>query len=139
MSITTTNEVSAAVNVLFQTLALRTAEPLAPYYVGSQPAEGVVADVSGNKVMVTMGEGQVFSGDIIGAVGLGKEIYHPETGVLLSREEEELGRLRVTETRDTFSFAAPVEGTVLDRMKVGDKVVSTREPESYEYAAPWGK
>jgi curli biogenesis system outer membrane secretion channel CsgG len=105
--------------------------------VGSQPAEGVVADVSDGKVMVTMGEGQVFSGDIIRAVGLGKEIYHPETGVLLSREEEELGRLRITETRDTFSFAVPIEGAAADRMKVGDKVVSTREPEAYEYGQPW--
>ena len=57
--------------------------------------------------------------------------------MLLSREEEELGRLRITETHDTFSFAVPVEGAATDKMKVGDKVVSTREPETYEYASPW--
>jgi curli biogenesis system outer membrane secretion channel CsgG len=105
--------------------------------IGSQPAEGVVADVSDGKVMVTMGEGQVFPGDILRAVGLGKEIYHPETGVLLSREEEELGRLRITETRDTFSFAVPIEGAAVNALKVGDKVVSTREPEAYEFGQPW--
>lgn len=39
MPITSTNEISAAVNVQFQTLALRTAQDLAVYFTGSTPAE----------------------------------------------------------------------------------------------------
>lgn len=105
--------------------------------IGAEPAEGVVADVSGGKVMVTMGAGQVQSGDVVRAVGLGKEIYHPETGILLSREEEPLGELRITEVRDTFSFAVPVEGTQADALKAGDRVVSSRTPEPYTFGAPW--
>lgn len=105
--------------------------------VGSQAPEGVVADVSPGKVMVTMGQGQVRTDDIIRAVGLGKEIFHPETGVLLSREETLIGELRITEVHDSFSFAAPIDGTELSRIAAGDKVVGTRVPEPYEYGQPW--
>ena len=105
--------------------------------IGAEPPEGVVADVSDGKVMVTMGQGQVQSGDVIRAVGLGKEILHPETGLVLSRSEEELGQLRITDVQDGFSFAAPVEGTDVGKLKAGDKVVSTRTPEPYEFGAPW--
>jgi curli biogenesis system outer membrane secretion channel CsgG len=105
--------------------------------IGAQAPEGVVADVSGGKVMVTLSQGQVQPDDIIRAVGLGKEIYHPETGVLLSREEEELGQLRITDARESFSYAVPLEGTSLEGFKSGDKVVSTRVPEPFEHGAPW--
>jgi curli biogenesis system outer membrane secretion channel CsgG len=105
--------------------------------IGAEAPEGVVADVSGGKVMVTLAEGQVQPNDVIRAVGLGKEIYHPETGLLLSREEEELGRLRITDVRDSFSYAVPIESTDAAALKAGDKVVGTRAPEAYQHGAPW--
>jgi curli biogenesis system outer membrane secretion channel CsgG len=105
--------------------------------IGAQEPEGVVADISGGKVMVTMGQGQVRPDDVIRAVSLGKEIYHPETGILLSRDEALLGELRITEVRDTFAFAEPMSGTAISKLKSGDKVVSTRTPEPYEYGEPW--
>jgi hypothetical protein len=105
--------------------------------IGAQAPEGVVADVSGGKVMVTMGQGQVQANDTIRVVGLGKEIFHPETGILLSREEELLGELRITEVRESFSYAEPVSGTAIGKLKAGDKVVSTRKPEPYEYGPSW--
>ena len=84
-----------------------------------------------------VGQGQVQANDTIRVVGLGKEIFHPETGILLSREEELLGELRITDVRESFSYAEPVSGTAIGKLKAGDKVVSTRKPEPYEYGPSW--
>ncbi|MDH3628198.1 MAG: CsgG/HfaB family protein [Acidobacteriota bacterium] len=105
--------------------------------IGAQVPEGVVADVSPGKVMVTMGKGQVETNDLIRAVALGKEIFHPETGVLLSRDEVVIGELRITDVQDGFSFATPIDGTDLTRLAAGDKVVATRAPAAYEYGPDW--
>jgi curli biogenesis system outer membrane secretion channel CsgG len=104
--------------------------------IGNSPAEGSVVKVSGSKVYVNLGEDVVDTGLVLKAVSKGEELIDPETGISLGGEEEEIGRLKVTEVKEKYCVATPVKFDA-SRLKTGDKVVSTKKAAPLRYASSW--
>lgn len=104
--------------------------------VGNLPMSGTVVAVKDPHVILNLGQNAVSVGDQLMAKAKGESFVDPETGLELGAEEEDLGLLKVTKVQEKLSYAEPV-GFDLSRLSRGDKVVSTKAPESLEFGAPW--
>ena len=84
------------------------------------PLDGVVADVTGNTIVLNVGtKNGVRVGDKLQVVRTGREIRDPNTGKVLRRTESALGTLAITEV-DEGSAVGTYEGS--EAAKVGDHV-----------------
>jgi TolB-like protein len=76
---------------------LTAANNLAVQLSGTIPVEGTVVSVSGNTIKTDIGSQEGVSvNDTVFLVRLGEEYYHPETGLFLGRDVEELGEAKIT-------------------------------------------
>ncbi len=86
--------------------------------------EGYVVKVEGGKAIIDLGREKVRVGEEFVVIREGKEIVHPITKQVIGKESQRVGRLRVEELQDGFSYAKVLEGSVRegDRIKllVGD-------------------
>ena len=105
--------------------------------IGTLPASGSVVSANGDRIVINLGKGSVFVGDVVELFSKGEEIIDPETGLSLGSIETGVGSARVVQVQDRFSIAQPV--ALSGAVKRGDKVVSTVPPPQLEYAAGWQK
>lgn len=69
--------------------------------------EARVLDASGDRLTISLGKkGGLVPGMVLSIWREGREIYHPLTGAVIGRAEEEVGSAEVTEVGDIASFAA---------------------------------
>lgn len=69
--------------------------------------EARVLDASGDRLTLSLGKkGGLVPGIVLSIWREGREIYHPLTGAVIGRAEEEVGSAEVTEVGDIASFAA---------------------------------
>ena len=84
------------------------------------PVDGLVADVSGQQLILNVGSGAgVKAGDVLKVARGGREIKDPATGKVLRRIETDLGQVTITEV-DAGSSTGTYNGT--QPVKVGDHV-----------------
>jgi hypothetical protein len=82
--------------------------------------DGVIADVSGNTLVLSVGKrAGVNVGDRLTVIRTGREIKNPETGQVLRRMETTLGEITITEVDDVSSVGT-YNGS--QPPKVGDRV-----------------
>ncbi len=83
---------------------------------------GLVADVSGNVLTLTVGSSHgVSQGDTLVVERVTRTIKNPATGEVIREVTEPVGTVRVNEVGDDYAVASVVTGS---GFKVGDKVVS---------------
>lgn len=80
--------------------------------------EGYVVKVEGGRAIIDLGRDKVRIGEEFTVIREGREIIHPITKQVIGREKENVGRLRVEEVQDTFSYARILEGSA----KEGDRI-----------------
>jgi len=103
---------------------------------GSAPATGSVVKVSGKKIYLNLGKGQVEVGTHVRLFSKGEALIDPETGLSLGGEEEELGEAEITTAKKKYSIARPVSVDT-SQIKTGDKAVSTAAAEPLQFASTW--
>lgn len=81
--------------------------------------EGYVVEKLDDKVVLDLGKGSAFVGEVFEAVKEGKKLVHPVTGEVLGATEEVVGKVRITEVKDRFSFAEILEDRGIEK---GNKV-----------------
>ncbi|HUT98298.1 MAG TPA: CsgG/HfaB family protein [bacterium] len=100
---------------------LTVADSLAVQLSGTISVEGTVVSVSGNTIKTDLGSQEDISvNDMVYLVRLGEEFYHPETGMFLGRDVEELGEAKITKVLADELSEAVLEGAF--SVVVGDKV-----------------
>ncbi len=72
--------------------------------------EGYVVKVEGQKVVVDLGKDKVRVGEEFDLLREGKEIIHPITKQVIGKEKQVVGRIRIEEVQDNFSYARLIEG-----------------------------
>ncbi|MFN3598803.1 MAG: hypothetical protein ACK4VK_03580 [Aquificaceae bacterium] len=72
--------------------------------------EGYVVKVEGQRVIVDLGKDKVRVGEEFDLLREGKEIIHPITKQVIGREKQVVGRIRIEEVQDNFSYARLIEG-----------------------------
>ncbi|MFN3975977.1 MAG: hypothetical protein ACK4LT_02830 [Aquificaceae bacterium] len=80
--------------------------------------QGYVVKVEGSKVLIDLGKDRVRPGEEFEVIREGKEIIHPITKQVIGRERERVGRIRVEEVQDSFSYARLLDGSA----KEGDRI-----------------
>ncbi len=80
--------------------------------------EGYVVKVEGTKVIIDLGRDKVRPGEEFLVLREGKEIVHPITKQVIGKESERVGKLKVEEVQDSFSYAKVLEGSA----KEGDRI-----------------
>ncbi len=80
---------------------------------------GYVVDFVGEEVVLDLGRGRAYQGEIFRVLKKGRELVHPQTGEKLGTLEEEVGTLEIAEVRDRFSTARVLEDRGIER---GDRV-----------------
>lgn len=73
--------------------------------------EGYVVKVEAQKVITDLGKDKAKVGEEFEVLREGKEIIHPITKQVIGREKQVVGRIRIEEVQDNFSYARLVEGT----------------------------
>jgi hypothetical protein len=96
--------------------------------VGTSPATGKVIQVKNGSVYINLGEDVINTGEVLTVISPGEELIDPETGISLGSEDEELGSIEVTETKEKFSLAHALE-IDLEAVERGDIVISTKSAE----------
>ncbi|MCX7021015.1 MAG: hypothetical protein NTW26_01845 [bacterium] len=100
---------------------LTVANSLAVQLSGTISVEGTVVSVSGNTIKTDLGSQEDISvNDTVYLVRLGEEYYHPETGLFLGRDVEELGEAKITKVLADELSEAVLKGDF--SVVVGDKV-----------------
>jgi Tol biopolymer transport system component/TolB-like protein len=100
---------------------LTVADKLAVKLSGTISVEGTVVLVSGNTIKTDLGsQDGVNVNDTVYLVRLGEEYYHPETGLFLGRDVEELGEAKITKVLAGELSEAVLKGAF--SVVVGDKV-----------------
>jgi curli biogenesis system outer membrane secretion channel CsgG len=81
---------------------------------GMTPAapEGRVIKVEGSKVWINLGAGAANVGDVFIVMRKGEELIDPDTGLSLGSEEEQVGKIIVTEVQAKFSIGSVQSGNV---------------------------
>lgn len=102
--------------------------------IGNAPAWGSVVKVTGGRVYLNLGQGQVRPGDRLKVLRKGEALVDPETGLSLGSEDKEVGTVVITEVKKKYSIAR-AEGA--RGIKRGDKVVSTRSAGRLLFARSW--
>lgn len=83
--------------------------------------EARVLDASGDRLTISLGKkGGLAPRMVLSIWREGREIYHPLTGAVIGRAEEEVGCAEVTEVGDIASFAAVIKR--LKQPREGDRV-----------------
>jgi curli biogenesis system outer membrane secretion channel CsgG len=86
----------------------------------SVPVDGLVADVSGNTLILNVGtRGGIRVGDKLQVMRTGREIRDPGTGKVIRRVETNVGTITITEVDETSSVGTFEGG---EGVKVGDRV-----------------
>ncbi len=80
---------------------------------------GFVIEKLDGKVIIDLGKGKAFVGEIFSVFRKGKEIVHPVTKEVLGTVEREVGKLRVVEVKERFSIAEVMEDKGIEE---GDKL-----------------
>ena len=104
--------------------------------IGSSKDEGSVVTVKDGEVYINMGADRVQVGDTLSLFAVGEELIDPDTGISLGAEEELMGKIRVTETKEKYSLATPVD-IDLGNIQAKDRIVLDREPEPLKFASSW--
>ncbi|MCX7022146.1 MAG: DUF5050 domain-containing protein, partial [bacterium] len=100
---------------------LTVANSLAVQLSGTISVDGTVVLVSGNTIKTDLGsQDGVYVNDTVYLMRLGEEIYHPETGLLLGREIQDLGQATITRILADELSEAVLKGAF--SVVVGDKV-----------------
>ncbi|MCS7262265.1 MAG: hypothetical protein NZ560_02450 [Aquificaceae bacterium] len=110
-----------ALGVLLALLALLSgagAQELSERVRGFFQREGYVVKVEGDRVLVDLGRGRAFVGEEFDVIREGREVVHPVTRQVLGRERQKVGRIRVEEVQEGFSYARLVEGIAREGEKV---------------------
>ncbi len=81
--------------------------------------KGYVVERNGERVIIDLGKGKAFVGEVFKVVREGKELVHPVTGKVLGRIDEEVGKVKVSEVEENFSFASALEDKGIEK---GDRV-----------------
>jgi hypothetical protein len=82
---------------------------------GMAPAahSGRIVKVEGSKVWVNLGVGSgVKVGDVFEIYRKGEELIDPDTGLSLGADEEKVGRITITEVKDSYSLGSVESGNV---------------------------
>ncbi len=80
---------------------------------------GYVVEVSDGRVILDLGRGRAFKGEVFEVILEGEKIYHPVTGRVLGRKVEVVGKVKIEEVKRRYSVAKIVEG---ENIRRGDKV-----------------
>lgn len=80
--------------------------------------EGYVIRVEGARVLVDLGKDRVRVGEEFHILREGREIVHPVTKQVIGKERERVGRIRIEEVQDSFSYARLLEGTAREGERV---------------------
>ncbi len=80
---------------------------------------GYVVEVMEGEVVLDLGKGSAFSGEVFTVLREGRELVHPRTGEKLGTVERRIGSVEITEVRESFSIARVLEGEGIER---GDRV-----------------
>lgn len=80
---------------------------------------GYVVEKLGDKVIIDLGKGKAYVGEVFSVVKEGKEVVHPVTGEVIGRIDQEVGKVKVEEVKEKFSFARILEDKGIER---GDRV-----------------
>jgi len=100
---------------------LTVANNLAVQLSGTISVEGTVVSVTGNTIKTDLGSQEGINvNDAVYLVRLGEEYYHPETGMFLGRDVEELGEAKITRVLAGELSEAVLNGSF--SVVVGDKV-----------------
>jgi curli biogenesis system outer membrane secretion channel CsgG len=87
------------------------------------PFQGRVIKVVDSTVFITAGRKTgALVGDIFTVYSIGEELVDPDTGELLGREEEEIGKVKILQVKEKYSKAKPL-GTI-EGIKRGDIIRS---------------
>jgi Tol biopolymer transport system component/TolB-like protein len=118
---------------------LTVADRLAVQLAGTISVEGTVVSVSGDTIKIDLGKQEgVDVDDTVYLVRLGEEYYHPETGMFLGRDIEELGEAEITKVLADELSEAVLQGSF--SVMVGDKVrLATRVSVSPVAVTPGGR
>ncbi|MEJ5338034.1 MAG: hypothetical protein WHS43_00025 [Aquificaceae bacterium] len=95
--------------------------------------EGYVVKVEGNRALVDLGRDRVRSGEEFTVFREGKEIVHPVTKQVIGRERERVGRLRIEEVQEAFSYARILEGSARE----GDRIRLWAEDVCFDGSEDW--
>jgi hypothetical protein len=80
------------------------------------PWQGKIIKADAGKIFINAGsEAGVSSGAEFSVYRAGEALTDPDTGMLLGQETTKIGRVKVTEVKDKFSIAAPVDGADFKR------------------------
>ncbi|MEN3028355.1 MAG: hypothetical protein ABDH29_03900 [Aquificaceae bacterium] len=80
--------------------------------------EGYVIRVEGARLLVDLGKDRVRVGEEFHILREGREIVHPVTKQVIGKERERVGRIRIEEVQDSFSYARLLEGTAREGERV---------------------
>ncbi len=80
--------------------------------------EGYIVEVSGNEVIIDLGEDKVREGEIFNIVEAGDRIVHPWTGNVIGIKYKIKGKIVITKVKEGYSYAKLIEGEA----KKGDKI-----------------
>jgi TolB-like protein len=114
---------------------LEAARQMAERLAANIPVIGTVVDVEGDNIKIDLGSQEGTDvGDEVTIYRLGEEYYHPETGLFLGRDIEELASAEVsTVIADELSEARVTQYyTPVTMLTVGDKVRVGAEPDEHE-------
>ena len=90
--------------------------------------EGYVVKVEANRVIIDLGRDKVRAGEEFDVFKEGKEIVHPVTKQVIGKEKERVGRIRIEEALEGFSYARILEG----QAKEGDRIKLRAERVCFE-------
>ena len=77
--------------------------------------KGYVVEKLDHKIVLDLGKGSAFVGEVFEVIKEGKKLVHPVTGEVLGTTEEAVGKVRITEVKDKFSFAEILEDRGIEK------------------------
>ncbi|MCD6296211.1 MAG: hypothetical protein J7M30_03550 [Deltaproteobacteria bacterium] len=104
--------------------AYKAVKRLSAQMKGLFPLEGYILKVDKCQVLIDLGGGLVEKGLTFEVLRIGEEIRHPITQKKLGREIKRVGKIKVTETSDSFSSGKIISGK--KGISVGDKIRTIR-------------
>lgn len=80
--------------------------------------EGYLVKVEGVKVIVDLGKDRVRVGEEFDVFREGREIVHPVTRQVIGKERKRVGRIKIEEVQEGFSYGKLIEGSAREGEKV---------------------
>jgi hypothetical protein len=86
--------------------------------------KGVVVDVrmEQREVLIDLGRGKVYIGEVFNVFEEGEQIIHPMTGENLGRRKKNKGKIKIVDVQEMYSVGKIIEGREIN---IGDKVELT--------------